>query len=124
VGLATGGAGAGSVLNNGAATVGVAIAVVVGRAIACKATDASLDDIVFAGLVLLVNLLEKWLLLEERQKHGLDSRLTTKHGGVAVVVVLGDVGRTIVWKTIDASMNDTVCGDGWVCDVLVLGVWR
>jgi len=71
--------------------VGGTVVVSVGRAISWKAIDASLDDTVFAVLVR-VNLLEKRLLLEERQKRGLDSRLTTKHGGVAVVVVLGGGG--------------------------------
>jgi len=71
VGLAAGGAGAWSVLDNCAATIGFAVAVgvvdVVGRAIAWKATGASLDDIVLAVLVLVpVNFLEERLRLEER----------------------------------------------------------
>jgi len=120
VGLVAGGAGAGSVVDNGAATVGFAVAVgvvvVVGRAIARKATYASLDDIVFVGLVLLVNLLEKWLLLEEQQKQGLESRLTTKQGNVAGVVVLVVVGPSIAWKATAVSWDGTVCRVG---DVLV-----
>ena len=50
MGLAARGRGAGSVLDNGSATVGFAVAVgvidVVGRAIACKAIDASVEDTV------------------------------------------------------------------------------
>jgi len=111
VGLAAGGAMTGSVLDNGSAIAVFAVAVgvvdVVERAIACKATDASLNDIDFAGLILLVNLLEKWLLLEERQKHGRNLRLTRNHVGVAVVVVLGG-GCACARKATYASVNDTV----------------
>eukprot|EP00532_Pseudo-nitzschia_australis_P013368 CAMPEP_0168217580 /NCGR_PEP_ID=MMETSP0140_2-20121125/7338_1 /TAXON_ID=44445 /ORGANISM="Pseudo-nitzschia australis, Strain 10249 10 AB" /LENGTH=107 /DNA_ID=CAMNT_0008145375 /DNA_START=54 /DNA_END=374 /DNA_ORIENTATION=- len=74
------------------------------RAIAGKVTSASLDDIVFAVLAfgvlegrVLVSLLEE----RRRRRRGLDSRLTTKYGGVAVVVALG---------------VDTVVGGGDVLD--------
>jgi len=81
-----------------------------GRAIAWKATVASVDDIVFAVLAfgvlrgrVLVSLLEE----RRRRRQGLDSRLTTKHGGVAVVVALG-VDGAIAWKATDVSLDDTV----------------
>jgi len=78
---------------------------VVGRTIAWKAIGESLDERVFAVLVpVSVNLLEEWLLLEEWQQRGLDSRFTTKHGGGAVVVVaVVAVGRAIAWKVTDVS---------------------
>jgi len=54
-----------------------------------------------------VNLLEE----QQQRQRGLDSRLTTKHVGVAVVVV----GRAIAWKTTNASWNVTFGAvDGFV----------
>uniref|UniRef100_A0A7S4ASD6 Uncharacterized protein n=1 Tax=Pseudo-nitzschia australis TaxID=44445 RepID=A0A7S4ASD6_9STRA len=70
---------------------------------AWKATGLSLDDIVCAVLVLVpVSRLEE-LRLEERRQRGLDSRLTTKHGFVVVVVVC-----TGARKVTDVSLDDTV----------------
>jgi len=65
------------------------------RAIAGKATNASLDYTV----------------------GGVDSRLTSKHGVVTVLVI----GRAIAWKATNASLNDPV---GGVLAVLVLGSLR
>eukprot|EP00532_Pseudo-nitzschia_australis_P006780 CAMPEP_0168173126 /NCGR_PEP_ID=MMETSP0139_2-20121125/5689_1 /TAXON_ID=44445 /ORGANISM="Pseudo-nitzschia australis, Strain 10249 10 AB" /LENGTH=164 /DNA_ID=CAMNT_0008090959 /DNA_START=207 /DNA_END=698 /DNA_ORIENTATION=+ len=148
VGLAARGAGAGSVLDNGAATVpavgfaipgdGFAVAVVVvvvlvvGRAISRKAIDATLDDTVDEIFCVLVDVFAVLVgrvpvnLLEERRRlqRGLDSRLITKHVGVAVVIVVVVVlvvGRAIAWKAIDASLEDTVVGFGGVIgDALVI----
>jgi len=76
------------------------VVLVVGRAIAWKATDASLDDtvdgIVGVRVVLVVRV--RVNLVEERQQQGLDWRLTTKHvGGTVVVVVVVGRGGTIVF---------------------------
>jgi len=94
--------------------VGGTVVVVVGRAIAWKATDASLDDTVdeifgvrvgVLAVCVLVDLVVRGLsnLPEEQQYRGWDLRLTTKRGVVAVVVGL---------------VIDTVVGD--VCDGLVV----
>jgi len=81
----------------------------VGRAIALKATDASVDDTVndsvdgIFDVVLAVLLV---LVVEERRQLGLDWRLTTKHvGGTVVVVVVIVVGRAIALKATDASVD-------------------
>jgi len=59
--------------------------------------------------------------VEERRQLGLDWRLTTKHGGVTVVVVVGGgVGRAIALKATDASVNDT--GDDTVDGIFDVGV--
>jgi len=80
----------------------------VGRAIALKATEASVDDtvdgifdVVLAILVLAVP------VGEERQQLGLDWRLTTKHVGGTVGVVGGGGGGAIAWKATVASVDGT-----------------
>jgi len=100
----------------GTVVVVVVVVVVVGRAIALKATDASMDDTVddtvdgiFDVGVLAVLVLVVPLVVEERRHRGLDWRLTTKHFGGTVVVVV--VGRAIALEATDVSMdtgNDTV----------------
>eukprot|EP00532_Pseudo-nitzschia_australis_P015046 CAMPEP_0168279178 /NCGR_PEP_ID=MMETSP0141_2-20121125/20333_1 /TAXON_ID=44445 /ORGANISM="Pseudo-nitzschia australis, Strain 10249 10 AB" /LENGTH=89 /DNA_ID=CAMNT_0008222095 /DNA_START=312 /DNA_END=582 /DNA_ORIENTATION=+ len=72
-------------------------------AIAWKALYSALDDAGDGIFGLRVNvgrirpLREERLLLEELRRR-LDLRLTTKHGGVAVVVVRVVVGGGIAWK--------------------------
>jgi len=109
---------------------------VVGRAIALKATGALVDDTVDdtgAGIfnvgVLAVLVLDVLLVVEERQQRGLDWRLTTKHvGGAVVVVVVVDGrggGRAIALKATDASLDDTVDGMvGVMVEVLAVLVGR
>jgi len=100
----------------GTVVVVVVVVVVVGRAIAWNATDASLDDMVngiFGGMGDVLDGLvgrrrhcfQRRHCLRRRQWLG--SRLTTKHGGGTVVVV---VGRAIALKATDASLDDTVDG--------------
>ena len=94
-----------------------AVAVLVGRAIALKATNASVDDtgddtmdgIFDVGVLAVLVVL---LVVKERRQLGLDWRLTTKHGEVTVVVavVVGDGGCAIALKATDASADDTVIG--------------
>jgi len=106
-------------------TVVVAVVVVVvggGRAIALKATDASVDDTVVGifdvGVLVVLAVL---LVVEERRHRGLDWRLTTKHGeGTVVVVVVVGVGRAIALKATDASVDDT--GDDTVDGIFDVGV--
>jgi len=92
-----------------------AVAVLVGRAIAWKTTDALVDDIVdgIVGVRVVLVVRVRVNLVEERQQQGLDWRLTTKHVGgtvVVVVVVVVVVGRAIAWNATDASLDDTVDG--------------
>jgi len=109
---------------------GVVAVLVGGRAIAWKATDASLDDTVVGvggilgdALVVLVGCVD--LLLDERVAWvivvfmlvGCDLRLTTKHGCCVVVFVVVCV---VAWKATNAALDDTVFGGGGVCDVLVV----
>uniref|UniRef100_A0A7S4AR36 Secreted protein n=1 Tax=Pseudo-nitzschia australis TaxID=44445 RepID=A0A7S4AR36_9STRA len=77
-------------------------------------------------LLVLVWRLVAQLLGWQRTRHwmillmeGLNSRLTTKHGGVAVGVVLGAVGRAIALKAMAASWECTVVRVGVVRDGLV-----
>jgi len=115
----------------------VAVAVVIVRAISWKAIDASLDDTV-DGVFGVVDVLAVLVLvcvlglvlgkrLEEQRRQGLDSRLTTKHVGVAIVLV---VGRAIAWKATGASLDFIVCGGfGVLGNVLAVvssavSVWR
>jgi len=116
-----------SILDNGTATVPVAMfaitrdSFIVVCSIAWKSTDASLDDPVESVLAVLVlgslRLEEQgaWLIFLLRR----DSRLTTKHGVVAVLG--GDCA--IAWKATDASMDDTVVGLG-LGDTLAVLVGR
>jgi len=79
-------------------------------AIAWRATVAAGDDTmdkIFGVLGGALAVRVVLLGLEERRRQGLDSRLTTKHGGVAVVVALGG-DCAIAWKATDVSLDDTV----------------
>jgi len=97
-------------------TVDVAVVVVGGgRAIALKATDASVDDTVddtVDGIFDVVLAVLVVRVVEERRQLGLDWRLTTKHDGgtVVVAVVAVDGGRAIALKATNASVDDTVDG--------------
>jgi len=80
-----------------------------GCAIAWKATVTSVDDIVFAVLafgVLRGRVLGSLLEERRRRRQGLNSRLATKHGGVAVVAL--GVDGAIAWKATAVSLDDTV----------------
>jgi len=95
--------------------------VVVGRAIAWNATDASVDDTVDGSFGLRVDVLAGRycvsLLWGKRKLRGLDVRLTAKHVGGTVVVVV--VGRAIARNATDTSLDDTVEGSfGLRVDVL------
>ena len=101
---------------HGGGTVDVTVGVFGGgRAIAWKATDASVDDAVDGIFDVVLAVLV--VLVEELRQLGLDWRLTTKHDGGTVVVVGGGGGRAIALKATDASVDDT--GDD---TVFVLGV--
>jgi len=84
-----------------------------GRAIAWKATVASVDGTGGGAVLVLVRVLVPVDLLEDQRHQGLESRLTTKRLGGTVVVVV--VGRAIAWKTTNASWNVTFGAvDGFV----------
>jgi len=102
------------------------VVLVVGRAIAWMAIDASLDDTVDGIVSVGVDVFAVLVLVfpEERRQQGLDWRLTTKHVG-GTVVVGGGAGRAIALKATNASVDDA--GDDTVDGIFdvvlaVLGV--
>jgi len=86
----------------------VAVVVGAGRAIALKATDASVDDTgdgIFDVGVLAVLVLVVLLVVEERRQRGLDWRLTTKNVSCTDV---GVGGCAIALEATDASVDGTM----------------